>query len=219
MGYNLQVVAKTSKDRDLMFSFMQKNCESIRSMTGEVEARGKNKLAIEYSSCLHGEDRVLVYSIARWMALKIGALKGRYDKESVNPNKFDTPVPYVVYDGCESWPIFAFSSEAEAMEALPESIWWCATDKLGVYLGEKTSKALVIAASEAVFFSKERSVAFHEELAKKAGAMPEKSRDGWLKKRETILARHCAPDIRKMINKIRKEVDQLDKLWVTELQV
>lgn len=64
--------------------------------TGRRSCRGQT-----YSSCLHGVERIHVYSVIWWMALKVGALRSKFNKESVNPNTFDPPVPFMVYDSYE----------------------------------------------------------------------------------------------------------------------
>jgi len=79
MGYSLTVEAQSEKLRNKMVHFMYANYKSLGSMAGPPEKRGKKHIAIEYSSCLDGEERVYVYSIIRWMALKSERLQVSVD--------------------------------------------------------------------------------------------------------------------------------------------
>jgi hypothetical protein len=110
MGYSLTVEAQSEKLRNLMVHFMDANYKSLGDMAGPPEKRGKKQIAIEYSSCLDGEERVYVYSVIRWMALRVGALRSKFSKESVEPNMFDSPVPFMVYDSYDKWPILSVVS-------------------------------------------------------------------------------------------------------------
>jgi len=216
MGYNLSVEAQSAELRNKMVRFMEANYKSLGEMAGPPEARGKKKIEIGYSSCLHGEERVYVYSVIRWMALKVGALQSKFSKESVNPNVFADPAPFMTYDSYEHWPILVCASEKEAMAKWPKSLWWCCTDPLGIYLGERTSESVVSAVTEAIFIDKKRGALFDKEM-KKLGTVPRDDKEKWekwLAKKHAIQAKLCRPEIRAMMKKIRSEIGRLDKLWM-----
>jgi len=215
MGYCLTVEAQSEKLRNKMVHFMYANYKSLGSMAGPPEKRGKKHIAIEYSSCLDGEERVYVYSIIRWMALKVGALRSKFSKESVEPNVFDSPVPFMEYDSYDKWPILVCASEKEAMAKWPKSLWWCCTDSLGIYLGERTSESIVPAVTLALFTDKKRAALFEKEMQKLGPIQRDDpvKREAWLAKKHVVLAKLCRPEIRAMMKKIRTEIRRLDKLW------
>ena len=215
MGYSLLVEAQSTQLRDKMVSFMEANYENPGDSAGPPEKRGKKNIIIEYSSCLHGQERVHVYSVIRWMALRVGALRSKFNKESVNPNVFDPPVPFMVYDSYERWPVLVCASEKEAMAKWPKSLWWCCTDPLGIYLGERTSESVVSAVTEVIFTDKKRSALF-EKAMKELGPIPRNDHERWekwLEKKHAIQAKLCRPEISAMMKKIRTEIGRLDKQW------
>lgn len=215
MGYSLKVEARSAALRDEMVSFVRANCKSLGDAADLPEAHGKRKIAIHYSSCLYGPDRVRVFSVARWMALKIGSLASRFDREVVRPNRFDSPVPFIVYDSCERWPVLACSSEKDAMSKWPESLWWCATDPLGAYLGERTSGAFVSALALKIFEDPEKAK-LHAEALSALGECPKNDSvrwNAWLKGKKRAEARILAPEIRDLRKSVDAELRLLDSLW------
>jgi hypothetical protein len=214
MGYNLKVDARSPELRNKMVRFMEDNHKNPGDMAGPPEKRGKKGIVIEYSSCLDGQERVHVYSTVRWMALQVGMLRSKFNKESVDPNVFDQPVPYMSYDSCENWPILVCDSEKEAMAKWPKSLWWCCTDRLGVYLGEKTSESIVHAVSLALFIDKKKTAAFEKEMLK-IGPMPrgDPEHEKWIAKKHAIQAKLLKPETRAMMKEIRSDIGRLDKLW------
>lgn len=215
MGYNISVKVQNKELQNKMIDFMKANYESLGNMTGPPEKRHGNKIAIEYSSCLHGEERLYVYSVVRWMALKVGTLKSKFNKTSVNPSVFDPPVPFMTYDSYERWPILVCASEEEAEAKWPKSLLWCCTDRLGVYLGERTSEFAILAMTE-VIFTDEKKFALFEAAMKELGPIPRgdnEKRTEWLEKKRVIQAGLCESEIRAILEKIRTKIGRLDELW------
>ena len=213
MGYHLSVKAKSTGARTRMLAFMEANYKPWGNTAGPVEPRGTDKLVIEYSSCLHGLERIFVYCIIRWMALQVGKLRGHYNKDVVFPNKFNPPVPYMTYDGYEHWPILVCDKEPKAM-SLPTTARWCATDKYGIYLSERTSESLLHAAMDA-HIGRPSYDRLRKEVIEKIGHCPqeEKAKIKWLNAHKRIMTKHCQPEIHRMLRKVRKEIARLDQLW------
>lgn len=229
MGYSLAVKTRNPKLAKKMLSFMGehyrdwsrvigqgKNSYSVRPLCDDI-SYGQNKGVIGFDySAVHGWERAYVYSLCRWIALKIGVKKSRFSKETVTPNVFEKGVPYISYDGYEHWPIFVASSEKEAKATLPRSIWWCATDRYGLYLGEATSGALVDAALENLIFDKDLYKKMQVDW-EKLGPWPEdrssKEYDRHLEKYKAVKRKHAKPEIRKVLPIVRAELKRLDDLW------
>jgi hypothetical protein len=168
-----------------------------------------------YASHCHGWESCHIYSLTRWMAIKVGERKTRFSKDDVEPNVFKEPVPFMVYDGYESWPILIVPSVKAAMR-LPKKNRWCATDKYGVYVAPEVNHILTHFAEEAFFDPK-----LYEKMSKdwaKLGARPDYNKDRagyetWMEKREAVKVKHTRPEVDKMLPLVRAEVKRLDKLW------
>lgn len=118
MGYSVAIRCRTKKLRDEMFRFMDEHFDHPCTIMPEIDQsairpnekdkqnvsrkleydQGKIALGFDYSSWLSGPERFYLFSVIRWMALKIG--RKRHWKE------FGTK-PHYVYDGYETCPIFA----------------------------------------------------------------------------------------------------------------
>jgi len=229
VGYSIAIRARNRKLRKKMVKFMTKNFrmwsdvlgkgKSISSRPG-LGAEGlldydQSKLAVgfDYASHCHGWESCLIYSITRWMAIKIGQRKSKFSKSTVKPNKFRKPVPFMVYDGYEFWPILVVKDLKEAMR-LPKTARWCATDKLGVYIGPEVNRILTTYA-ERVFFDKKLSEAMARETGKLFKNRPtgDKEDDEWREKYEDVKVKFMRPEIDEMLPLIRKEIARLDALW------
>jgi hypothetical protein len=227
MGYAIAIRAENKASRNRMLDFMQLNYRTWAVVSGKKahEHAGdpsdefyydssSQALGFEYTSGLHGWERTYIFSIVRWMAIKIGQRKTRFNKEAVEPNVFPKPVPFMVYDGYEHWPILIVKNAAEA-KRIPIGARWCAMDKLGVYIGSSAQESLVSAALEEMIFDRHAMKAFHKELAT-IGKWPEKQgpeREKMMRRYKAIKAKHARPVIRRVLPRMRREVERLDQLW------
>lgn len=217
MGYDLTIESRSVELRNKMIEFMFTNYENWWEAAWPPEARGKKKIVISYSSGLYGEERLRVYSVVRWMALQVGAVCSKFNKNSVNPNNFEFPVPFIIYDSYEKWPVLVCRSEREARQKWPKSLWWCIVDPLGVYLSEKTSESIVSAVIETVILDDFRRAILDGEM-EKLGKIPlpgSLDKTKWLSKRRVVLAKFYKPETRALLKKIRTEIRRLDKLWLS----
>lgn len=226
MGYSIAIRAKNPKLRKKMVKFMAENFRKWSDILGKGESissrpglgdegtldydRSKDAVGFDYASHCHGWESCLIYSATRWMAIKIGKRKTRFSKDSVTPNVFREPVPFMVYDGYEYWPILAVKDLKAAMK-LPETARWCATDKLGVYVGPEVNTILTHYAEE-MFFDEKVFAAFSKDMAKFKD-LHDKDFKAWRDKHIAMKVKHMRPEIDKMLPIVRKEIARLDKLW------
>ena len=226
MGYSIAIRVSSEVQRKRMIAFMGKHYRKWSDVIEEGKSissgeatddlsydHAKKALGFDYASHLHGWERLYVYSALRWMALKVGDRKRRFDKDTVDPPLFKKPVPFMVYDGYEFWPILVCQNEREALK-LPKGQRWCSVDPYGVYISEKTSESIVTACED-LFLDKKLYAAFGNEVLKTIGQAPEESeaRSRWIKKNQAIRAKHCKPEIKRMLPKVRAELSRLDQLW------
>ncbi len=226
MGYSIAIRARNPKLRKKMVKFMAENFrkwsdvlgkgESISSRPGLGEEgsldydRSKDAVGFDYASHCHGWESCLIYSATRWMAIKIGKRRSKFQKDAVTPNVFDEAVPFMVYDGYQAWPILIVKDLKAAMK-LPATARWCATDSLGVYIGPEVNEILTSYAEE-MFFDKKTFAAFERDM-KKFEHLHKTDFKAWREKHREMKVKHMRPEIDKMLPIVRKEIERLDKLW------
>jgi hypothetical protein len=226
MGYSIAIRARSTKLRKQMVQFMRKNWRKWSDVLGDGDSissrpglgdegaldydNSSDAVGFDYASHCHGWESCLIYSQTRWMALKIGKKKRRFQKDAVTPNVFDEPVPFTVYDGYQAWPILVVDNLKEALK-LPKTLRWCVTDQLGVYIGPEVNTILT-GYSESLFFDEEVAAAFSKDLA---GILPLHATNfvEWRDKKLALQVKHAGPEIKKMLLIVRKEVARLNALW------
>lgn len=229
MGASISIRVSGDKKRAKMLAFMAKNyrrwsevfpegrkSESAGDPSGDF-ARRRKDIGFEYAAHLYGWERIFVYSVLRWMALKVGDKKARFSKDEITPNVFKKPMPYMTYDGYAHWPIIVCASEKAALK-LPDTQVWCAMDKYGLYISGHTSESLVNCACEELMFDPKYDKKFSAAFLKNGGppqgpARTDKSFAAWRKKHLAIKARLSKPVIARVLPKMRDELKRLDKLW------
>jgi hypothetical protein len=223
VGYSIAIRARNPKLGKRMAEFMSKNFRSWSEVTG-VEGGGSSHFAgndlsydsdskavgFDYASHCHGWESCLIYSETRWMAIKVGSRKSRFSRDAVTPSTFKEPVPFMVYDGHQSWPILIVKNLKEAM-ALPEGCQWCSTDELGVYVGPEVNEILTSYAERAPRSKKERD-AYWKDM-EKIKKLHTSNFEAWYKKYVKIRVKYARPEIAKMLPLVRAEVARLDALW------
>ncbi len=117
MGYSVAITARSLKARNLILSFMNKEYRpwkeldktyKVQNSFGPTNDLGYNdgllKVGFNMSAC--DPEYTYIFTIIKWMALQVGR-KQKVTKEvrKCDPN-FEWPkLPYLVYDGYETWPI------------------------------------------------------------------------------------------------------------------
>jgi len=95
-----------------MFDFLNKEYKPWSKVSGQhydnaflekkvVYNKDKYAIGFDYNSCLSGFEREYIYSVVKWMSLKVGKTRKMFDGF-----KTHQPCPYTVYDGCEIFPVY-----------------------------------------------------------------------------------------------------------------
>ena len=218
MGYSIAIRVSSVKKRAKMLAFMANNyCrwnlvwgkgESISAgnITTDLDydTSAKTALGFNYKSHLRGWERVYVYDVLFWMALKVGNRKSRFKDGADKPFVSPTPLPYVVYDGCDVWPVLSCASET-TIKKLPGAKTWSVVDQFGV---EYPSTSLTYACTP--------TKALLEALSKiprpKKSSGP--SWEAWSRKWQATMFKFMLPEMKRMNSVIRKELMRLDQLWL-----
>lgn len=235
MGYTLAIRCRSKAERTKMKDFLRINGRSWGVVSGskahehtrEVDDDlsydwGKMALGFDYQSGLWGFEREHTYAVTRWMAIQIGQRKARFSKDVVHDYKVTEAVPFIVYDGYESWPVFVVETAKEAMK-LPKDVRWCAFDNLGMRVGEERYNHEAL--HNAMY---DNSAALREKLPKSEvltkeiealGVIPanisadESTREVWRERRRLIRKRHMKLVVDATWKVLRTEMRRLDKLW------
>lgn len=228
MGASISTIVTSWGARDRMLDFLSKHYRDWTQVSGTPGARlvggGKEvfdymgsrgeRVAIgtEYLGNLYGWERCYVTALCRWVALKIGRKRVRFSKDVIGPEPFAKPVPYLLYDSYEYWPILVMSEKAALK--LPEKRQWCAVDKFGCYLGAEIHESVVSAAFDLISSNDKRYKAYAKD-ANRFGPVPSESeaRLAWLDKQRVVKAKHAKPEVERVLPVLRGELERLDRLW------
>ena len=138
MGYSVAITARSLKARNLILSFMNKEYRpwkeldktyKVQNSFGPTNDLGYNdgllKVGFNMSAC--DPEYTYIFTIIKWMALQVGR-KQKVTKEvrKCDPN-FEWPkLPYLVYDGYETWPIIT-----NDVQNVPTDYKWAQVDEHG----------------------------------------------------------------------------------------
>jgi hypothetical protein len=229
MGYSIGIRVSNPKLRKKMLAFMGEHYRKWSDVIGKGETissgnptddlsydSSSKALGFDYASHCSGWESCFIYSMTRWMALKIGDHKSKIKREGEKTWVFPKPVPYMVYDGFESWPILVVASLKGALR-LPKDKQWCAMDKCGVYIAPEVNHILTHHCSD--IFGSPAYDKMMKAMAKlkRPEHNPDDSTayDAWMEKREAVKVKYMRPEIDRMLPKVRAEIHRLDKLWAT----
>lgn len=153
----------------------------------EVEKLGRKQIG--FYSGAWGWEQAYIYSLVRWMAVKVG-LRKRFKVQG--PWVEELPHMVVNY---ESWPVIATSTEREAKK-YPKYIRWATYNQHGCYRASNYSLTI-----------------FCDEWTTKKSALKKIKTTTNLDELQKIKAELCSPEIKKMLPLIRRELARLDRLW------
>ncbi len=173
-------------------------------------------LGFHYGAGLIGWERPYIYAITRWMAIQVGKRMTRFSTDVVALNVFKEPVPYILYDGYEPWPVLVVATDAEA-EALPKDHRWLAVDKYCIKMGRERKLGYTRDAL-GPFFDKDLSKKWRAAIdayGKKQGECPEDgpAREEWLLGYENTQAHVLRHEIARELKRMRTEMKRLDDMW------
>lgn len=116
----LEIIGKGDEDR------------YISDPTGDLSyAHGKYQIGFDYGAgwgTFDNSEREFYFAALRWIAIQVGQRRKALHMDSHEKTyNFATPVPFIIYDGCDNWPVLL---ERPAKSKL--SLSWCWTDQLGL---------------------------------------------------------------------------------------
>jgi hypothetical protein len=225
MGYTLAIRTRSPALRKKLTLFMAANyrpwslvftgkddrASNVRPPMGDDLSydHARTAFGVDYNSSLYGWEREYAYAFVRWMALQAGRRQRRFKKDQIGTYRFSEPVPYIVYDGYESWPLILCACSREAAE-LPKDVRWCAVDRYGFHNGpfEKTRMA------EHSWAPYDRN-AFEKKVIATIGPMPENGdRFAWRKRYYKVMYPFVEQDVEKHMKPMRDEMKRLDTAWL-----
>lgn len=215
MGYSVGIHVQNVHLQQKMLAFMEKEYRphwQIRGLKNYTDCysspprvdldyfQGKCIIGMDYNA--GGFERGYVFTLARWMALKVAKTRRTFDDPEVI---FEKPVPYVVYDGCDSWPVLV-----KPLSAVPKIIRWCCVDRYGMKLS-------ITQADDYVFELLPDVKAFeeaHQKACEKHGVKPNSLISFVTRERirDTRL-RLLWPEVKKGLAPMRAEMKRLDQAW------
>lgn len=235
MGYTISIPIKSKKLRIKFFKFMERNYRRWSVVTGKDpnEWHGSSgpptdevferptSIGFDYQSGMGGFERDYLYSVIRWMAIKVGDRLTEMDTDD-QPEvlvSFPQPIPHYNYD-CDPFetPVLVVTEEQEATLDKKHRHW--AVDEWGLRIGSTAVDHQIMSASESILF-KDRPL---KELVEKIETLGQKPKnpdkvEAWWEQRRAIQLKYLKSDIDDNITLIRKEIRRLDQLWMSDTQV
>jgi hypothetical protein len=228
MGYSIGIRVKSGAAYAKMLAFMSEHYRPWTAVIGHpdgksfasspsddlaYDSRGKLTLGFDYG-CVLDWEREHIYVILRWMAIKVGRTRRSFRKDSVTPSTLDEPVPYIVYDGYDPWPVLVGTKE-EA-KRLPSTLRQFASDSLGLRNGPDALAHLVTYLTFDPDVPAEAAQAAEKVARAKVGPYPEKGdRHAWRRRYNRALTGQ--PAFRKVLDKklkiLRADLERLDRAW------
>jgi hypothetical protein len=231
MGYSLSIRVKSDQCRYKFLKFMQANFRHWSIVCGKEHSRwhgsasdltddisyGKTKTSIgfDYQSGMRGFERDYLYSVVRWMALKVGDRKKRMVVDETDNgymiHQFSEPTPYYIYDGEPVLNPLLVVTEDQAI-AFPKNLCQWAIDEWGVRVGPTAVYSRIGSCSGLIG---EHRAAINEEL-KAIGSHPPEDKAGeeeWFGKRLEVYLKYLSNEMDENVNLIRQEIQRLDRLW------
>lgn len=223
MGACLTVRARTAKDRDRMQDFLTKHFRPWTKVIEHIplETRGlflpqgeepssevsyrNPHTSIGFGKLAHGWERDYQFAVCRWIALQVGRQKMRFSKEDCGGTT-DKPVPFIVYDDIDSWPVFLCTSKQAKALGKKQRQW--AVDRFGVYVNPDEDCYFMTCSLYL------RDPAFVKDMdalgpCPSGGPAHYEYMKAWL----AIKRKHAKGEIEANVPILRAEIARLDKAW------
>lgn len=219
MGYSVGIHVQSVHLQKKMLAFMEKEYRphwQIRGLKNYTDCyssppredldyfQGKCIIGMDYNAA--GFERGYVFTLARWMALKVAKTRRVFKNPKIT---FDGPVPFMIYDGCDSWPVLV-----KSLSAVPKEIRWCCVDRYGMKLDISQVEDYVFELPDEGAFEKAQRKA-----CKKHGINPdnwplrEDEPEGVRWKIHDTRLRLLWPEVKKVLAPMRAEMRRLDQAW------
>jgi len=176
-------------------------------------------IGFDYQSGMYGFERDYVYSVLRWMAIKVGDRKLELETDELDEGNethtFPEPTPYYKYD-CDGHftPILVVTEEQEV--ALPKDHRHWAVDEWGVRIGA-TSVEHKIGSCLGAFGKHSASILAESKILGPIPREDGEARDSWMALHQAIYLKYLQPEVDENITSIRQEIQRLDQLWASEV--
>lgn len=145
MGADLDVTARSPRLAERMAAFLQQHVPTVQERSGLptkerlfwIEADGLN-IKLHKISAYQDLRREVGFSLMHFAAIKVGRRKRHFPKIEPEIPPFIEPVPYVLYDSFEPWPVLAPCHQSAASKEAA----WCFVDSHGVPYGKAAYSVL-----------------------------------------------------------------------------
>lgn len=208
MGYSLSTIAKSKALQQRMLDFMEKHYIPAWKVLEEKEhaefisvpmddlsyAHHKNQIGFDFNAS--GFEREYMFTVTRWMALKVGRLTkaAKLDDKVV---KFGVPpAPYILYDGGDHWPVLD-----RPLSQIPKRLKWCGSDHLGMRRDKKYDNLVDL------IVSKDWEL-FGELQAEATKKFPKPCHE-----RNELFVKLCYPHLSEPLGKLREAMERYEDLW------
>lgn len=220
MGYSIGIHVQNKKLQRMMLDFMEKEYRphwQVRGLKDEKDCftgppsdnldyfDGKCIIGIDFNAA--GWERGYAFTLVRWLALKVGKTR----KTFKYPTKatFDEPVPYMVYDGVEAWPVLE-----RPLSSVSKNLRECCVDRYGMKADKISTEDFIWDLEDDDSFSEAQ-----REACKRHGIDPDKpwpkpEPEGVRWKIHETRQRLLWPEVKKILVPMRDEMKRLDKAWI-----
>lgn len=234
MGYSLAIRVRSDQLRQRFLKFLQTNFRRWSVVCGKDPSEwhgsasgptddisyGKTKTSIgfDYQSGMYDFERDYIYSVIRWMALKVGDRKTEMRVDVAGGgnviHRFPEPTPYYIYDGeLDLNPLLVVTEDQAATLPKDQSQW--SVDEWGIRIGPTAVDHRIGSCTGLIG---KHGAAILEET-KAFGEHPPEDKAGeeaWWAQRRGVYLKYLKPEIDENVDLIRQEIQRLDKLWAGE---
>lgn len=223
MGYSIAIRPRSADLARKMQTFMD---EHYRAWPYVVGKKNKAQYAsnptseLDYDNtagalgfnygAMHGWEDEFAYTVTRWMAIKIG--KKRRSFQGIPKTDIPNPIPYMVYDGHEAWPIFIVESLWE-FRAVPRERRWCSYDALGMRRDYAHAIPRLVFDLPGVDVAKVLDDTYQKVGTYSGDPSNSKDHQDWVDRRHQFMAKLVRTELNKGIKVLRREMKRLDRLW------
>lgn len=142
MGVSIYINTTSSKKAERMVQFINERKEKVLEISRQeyfgydyyLYQEG-SKICLSKISFHHGLKRTIGMIFCRFIALRIGRKQKSFPEVEPKIEPFDEPVPYIRYDGCESWPVLSPRYFHLRKEPFNRYEWSSTIDENGVRAG------------------------------------------------------------------------------------
>ena len=233
MGYSISIQVSSIKIRKRMLHFMEQNfrrwCTVCGSKPDEWQGSASNPtddifnrpkaIGFHYQSGMYGFERDYIYSVLRWMAIKVGVRRSKMKTDETDEGEevatFPEPVPYYNYDGDPTFTPILVVTEEQATALTKNQRHW-AVDEWGIRIGSTVVDSQIMSC---IGISGPNGPDILTE-SKALGEPPKedgKEREAWFDRRRVVYLKYLKPEIDTNIEQIRQEIRRLDQLWTSEV--